>query len=136
MASGDEGISGFGTTVSGASTGALGRLIRVSVGSMEANDIDVSSMDSPNRWREFIAGMKNAGEIRLDILYDEDEVDAALDALGSDNETWTITFPDTATFVCDGYVKSVGPIDAPMDDKMAVSIGIKLSGEPTYTPPA
>ncbi len=133
MSSGEIGKSGFGTTVAGATTGAIGRLLRVAVGAQTVTSIDLSSMDSVDKWKDFIAGMKDAGEIRLDLIYDEDEMTSAMNNIGGTNEVWTVTFPDTATFVCSGFIQSVGPIEAPMDDKMAMSIVIKLSGKPTFT---
>lgn len=128
-----DGNSGFGTTVSGATTGSLGNLMSVSVGNIDVTRIDVTSMDSTDKWKEFIAGMKDAGEITLDLLYDDDEYNTAITHIGGTNEVWTVTFPDGSTFVCSGFIAGVGPVQAPMDDKMAMSVTIKLSGKPTFT---
>lgn len=128
-----NGISGFGTTVEGATTGEIGELTRVGLPGQEVNDIDVSTMQSPERWREFIAGMKDAREIQMDLLYEQDQLATVLAAVGGTNENWTVTFPDGATFVCAGYIKSTGEA-APMDDKISQTIVIKLSGKPTFTP--
>jgi predicted secreted protein len=127
-----DGISGYGTTVSGASTGALGDLTGVNIAGMDVTDLDVSTMASPDRWKEFIAGMKNAGEVTLTLLYEMGNFDAVQTAFGGPNEAWTVTFPDGSTFVCSGYIKHLGA-DSKMDDKITQAVTIKLSGEPVFT---
>ena len=127
-----DGISGFGVTLSGASTGSIAQIIGLEIPGMEADDIDVSSGESTGRWREYIAGMKDAGELSLDLLYEEDNFDAIQDSFAGDSEVWTVTLPDGATFVCSGYIKSNG-IAVPMDDKVSQSATLKLSGVPVYT---
>jgi hypothetical protein len=130
------GTRGFGTTLSGATTGVIAEIISVGLSGQDVTDIDVSSMDSPDGWMEFIPGMINAGEIQLNILYSAAQMDAILDALGGgaeqENEDWTITFSDGSTFVCSGYLKSLGT-QIPMNDKIAQTVGLKLSGKPTFT---
>ena len=128
-----SGISGFGTTLAGSVTGAIGQVTKISLSGQDVNDIDITTMLSPNGWKEFIAGLKDAKEITLDLLYEGANMDTILGALGGENENWTITIPDAATFVCEGYVKALGT-QIPMDDKISQSMTIKLSGEPEFTP--
>lgn len=127
-----DGIKGFGTTLSGATTGAIAQITSIGVPGMEVDDIDVTTMLSTNGWKEFVAGLKDAGEITLQLLYHKTLTNTIEGRLGEANETWTITFPDSATFACSGYVKSLG-IESPMEDKISQSCTIKLSGEPTFT---
>jgi predicted secreted protein len=131
-----SGISGFGTTLAGGSAGTIGMITKLSITGLEVNDIDITTMESPDGWREFIAGLKDAKEIQCDMLYENNNMDTILAALGDVNETWTITLPDGATFVCDGYIKAVGGVGIPMDDKISQTFSIKLSGAPTFTPGA
>lgn len=126
------GISGFGTTISGAVTGALAEITSVGLSGQDVTDIDVSSMDSPEGWMEFIAGMKNAGEAQMNLLYSGANMEAILEALGGTNEVWTITLPDTSTFVCSGYLKALGS-QIPMNDKISQTCSLKLSGAPTFS---
>ena len=128
-----DGISGFGATLSGASTGAIAQITSISVSGMEVDDLDVTTMLSPNGWKEFVAGLKDASEIALQLLYFKTAHNTIQGALGSANEAWTVTLADSATFVCSGYIKSLG-IESPMEDKMTQSCTIKLSGEPEFTP--
>ena len=126
-----EGISGYGTTFSGSVTGDIGFVRSVSVGGMSAGDINISHLDSPGAWEEFIAGMKDAGDISLDVVYERTNHAALQAALGGSNENWTITFPDGSTFVCSGYINNLG-VESPREDAITQSVSIKLSGAPTF----
>ncbi len=128
-----EGISGFGSTLVGAVTGEIGEITNISVPGLEANAIDKTNMKSTDGWKEKIAGLKDAKQIQADLIYEADNMATILEAVGEANESWTITFPDGSTFVCDGFIQSLGGTKIPMDDKIVQSITIELSGVPVFT---
>ena len=125
------GISGYGVALAGAAAGTIGEITRIGLPGIEVDDIDVTVSTSTEAWRVFIAGLKNAGEIEADLLYEKDNTDSVFDALATD-DTFTITFPDDSTFACSGYLKGTG-IEIPIDDRIEQTISIKLSGKPTFT---
>lgn len=127
-----EGRSGYGATITGSVSGAIGYLRGISVGGSDVTDIDVSSGDSTSKAREFMPGMIDAGEITLSMVYQEDVADDLLDLIGGTAETWTIAFGDGSSFACSGYFKSMS-IDAPFDGEATATGTIKLTGEPTFT---
>ena len=97
-----DGTHGHGTTLAGGTTGTIGNIISVSGPDQTRDAIDISTMDSTNKWREFIPGMIDAGEVTFDINYDGSAAGNAnvlAGALDDAAETWTITFPDTSTWV-------------------------------------
>ena len=129
-----DGIHGHGTTLAiGAAT--IGNITSISGPSQARDSIDISTMDSSDKWREFIPGMLDAGEVTFDVNYDAtagetaDDLQAAID---DDPADITITLPDTSTFVCSGIVTGVG-FAIPFDDKVTQSVTIKLTGAPTFT---
>ncbi len=126
------GASGFDTQLRGTSTGAIAEIISIAVDGQDATVIDTSTMNSTNGWKTKVPGMKDAGQLTLEIHYDATEFAAIQSALGSAEETWTITFPDDATFIAAGFVQSFGAA-FPHDDGMTQSVTIELSGEPAYT---
>lgn len=128
-----NGISGFGTTVKGASQGEIGEVTRLSIPGQQASVIDVSTMKSPDGWREKIAGFKDARQLQIDMLYESENMASLLEGLGDSNEEWTVTLPDGSTFVCDGFIQDLGEA-IPMDDKITQSMVIELSGKPVFTP--
>jgi len=130
-----DGTHGHGTTLAGAVAGTIGNIISVSGPDQSKDSIDISTMDSTNKWREFIPGMLDAGEVSFDVNYDgsaSGNADALNTALTAAADTWTITFPDTSTWACSGFITGLGHA-IPFDDKITQSVTIKFSGTPTYT---
>lgn len=127
------GQSGYGTTFSGATTGAIGEITRVGLPGISVDEIDVTTMDSTEAWKEFIAGLKDAGEASLTLLYEKANTATLMGAVGAANEVWTITLPDGSTFACSGFIKSLGG-ESPQEDKISQTATVRFSGEPTFTP--
>jgi hypothetical protein len=88
---------------------------------------------------EFIGGLKDGGEISLDINYDPDESTHDLDDDFDDTEARNyriVILPDTAdehTWTIKGIMTKLGD-EFPYDDKMARSMTIKVTGKPTLLP--
>lgn len=124
---------GHGTTLSGATTGSIAEILSVSLPDQKVDDLDVTTMASTDKWREFIPGLKDAGAITLQLLYEKANYQKVQNALGATPEVWTITLPDSSTFVCTGYINANGG-DSPHEDKITQSVTLKISGAPTFTP--
>ncbi len=134
-----DGIHGHGTTLTGASTGVIGNIQNISGPNQSRDSIDISTMDSPAKWKEFIPAMLDAGEITFDVNYDPVSGQTANDlntALTADPEVWTIAIKgDASTYgswACSGFVTGLG-FAIPFDGKVTQSVTIKFSGAPTYT---
>jgi len=126
------GRSGFGATFSGSALGSIGELRSVPPPNISvANDIEFGSMESTDGYIEYKAGMIEPGELALEIIYDADRYDALIDAIG-DDDTFTITWADTSTFVFSGYLKGLSA-EVPYGDKMMITATFKVSGKPTFT---
>jgi len=136
-----DGIHGHGATLAiGATT--IGNITTIT-GPSEARDpIDISTMDSTSKFREFIPGMSDAGEITMDLNYDGTAAGTA-DALNTlylstASETITINFNETtdatnnSTFASVGFITALGHA-IPFDDKVSQSLSCKLTGVPTFT---
>ena len=130
-----DGTHGHGTTIGIATHTQVGNVISISGPDQTRDAIDISTMDSSNKWREFIPGMIDAGEVTFDVNYDgsaSGEANFLEAAITSTAATWTITFPDTSTWACSGFITSLGHA-IPFDDKITQPVGIKFTGQPTYT---
>ena len=94
--------------------------------------IDVSDMDSPDQFREYIAGMMDAGEVGLELNFVAVAADKFIAAMTAGEGGFRITIPGAApvlwTFL--GIVTNYQPSD-PFDDKMTASVTIKINGKPT-----
>jgi hypothetical protein len=104
---------------------------------MKRDTADTTAHDSPNHYREFIGTLIDAGEITLDINYDP----ADHDALVSDFEdtaarNYKLTYPLSASEWAFAAWLTGFEADAPMDNKLAATVTIKLTGKPAITTPA
>lgn len=120
---------------------AIGNIISVGGPNQSRDAVDISTMDSTEKWREFIGGILDAGEVTVDLNYDGAAAGTAndLDAIKTNaTQYWRITFNDHTTetnksyFQCDGIVTGLGHA-IPFDDKVTQSLTLKLSGKPTFT---
>jgi predicted secreted protein len=103
---------------------------------MSRDTVDATHEESPDAWREFIAGLKDGGEVSLELnfvpggsaaaaLMAELNLDGPLAKINRQ-----IVFPDGSYFAFAGILTGFEP-DAPIDDKMAASATFKVSGKPT-----
>jgi predicted secreted protein len=107
---------------------------------LSLDSIDVTNMDSSNQWREFIAGLRDAGEISFDINWfmtgATHGVSAGLlqdfNSSSTTTRLWQIIWPDTGstTWSFSGFVTGFSVSD-PFDGAVTASITIKLTGAPT-----
>lgn len=98
--------------------------------------IDVTTHDSTDAWREFIAGLKDGGEVSLDLVYDPDNASQTLlrtDLDARTVNTYSITLTDatpaTITFSC--LVTAFEP-SAAVEDELGLSATLKVTGEPVW----
>jgi len=127
----------FGRVVGGTFT-PIANITNISGPSRSRETIDVTTHDSPDGYMEFIGGLKDGGEISLELNYDPTETTHDLDAdFESDVPLdYRIVLlpgtPDEHTWDFKGIITEIGD-EFPYDDKMARSITIKVSGKPVLT---
>lgn len=132
------GIDAFGTQWKmhdGASTYVtIEEVTNVGVLSIDVDTIDVSSHDSPSQWREFLGGMKDGGELSMEINYDPALHGSIMTAIGA-TRNHKIILPDAgAAEVSFAAVVSGFSAGAPYDDKLSGTVTLKVSGAVTVTP--
>ena len=103
--------------------------------------IDVTTQDSAGKWREFIKGLKDPGEVTFDIKYvptaatHKNAAQGLLAELDDDSTTlrnFKLIFPDSGstTWSFSGFVSGFEP-SAPVENELTASVTIQLSGAPT-----
>lgn len=115
----------------------VARLSSINGLELSADTIDVTTLDSEEGYREFIAGFKDAGEVAVEgyfvptvgkgqkELYDLYESGA--------EEDFVIQFPkDMAEWEFKGIVVGIST-SASLEDPLGFSSTIKVSGKPTLT---
>lgn len=113
----------------------IGEVTNISLLDISVDTIDGSSHDSPGQWREFVAGMKDGGELSMDVNYDPALHDEIYAEVGGAVKGHRFTLPDAgaATVEFDAIVTGFSA-EAPYDDKLSASITLKVTGAVTITP--
>ena len=129
------GGAAFGTVLTVGT--AVAELTSISGPSISMDTIDVSSHDSADRAREFVAGMIDGGEVTVEGNLTGANSAAALLALmasGAVTNGATVAFPapTSLTWTFDCLVTSVST-DSPYEDKVSFSATLKITGLPTLT---
>lgn len=100
---------------------------------LTADELDFTAHDSPNGWREYGQGLKDAGSVSIEGNFTNDASHQSLYNLfvSGDTVEMSIEFPATlATWTFEGFITGFST-SAPMEDKISFSASIKVSGEPT-----
>lgn len=103
---------------------------------IESEEIDVTDLDSPEDFKEYIAGTKDAGEVSLaGNIHEETIVEKMLSLANSRSvESWKVTYPSGATWTFSGFIKSFKDGEKTSDGIASFTATIRVSGAPTYTP--
>lgn len=117
----------------------VGNVSNLSGPNRERTSIEVTAHDSANKYREFVKGLKDGGEVVLTINYDptltsmtgleDDYEDEAL------NPYQVVILPGTAdehTWDFSGLITNIGD-EFPVDGRMEREVTIKVSGQPALT---
>lgn len=124
--SGDGTAGGIFTAVAGVRS--------ISGPGLARDTIDATDMDSTERWREFVSGLKDGGEVTLEVEFDPDGTDVTnwlADINDDDAGYYKIVFPDTTEWGFAGFMTAFEP-DDPHDDLMTASVTYKLTGKPAF----
>jgi predicted secreted protein len=100
---------------------------------------DATHMESPGGWREFLGGLKDAGEITVECNHlphhaSQDASTGVLALFASGARTaWRIVFPVSPEVIweMDAVVSAFEP-SFPVEDKMGLSVTLKVSGQPSF----
>lgn len=139
------GLDAFGTQLKRDSNGAgtfvaVANISDVSGPSRSREAIEVTAHDSPDKYREFVKGLKDGGEVEITINYDPGDV--THQALDDDFEEddlrdyQVVILPgkdDEHTWQFSGLITDLGD-EFPYDNKMERKCTFKISGKPTLTP--
>lgn len=112
----------------------MGEIFNVTPPSAAVDMIDATHMQSPNRVREFISGLVDAGECSFEMNYipgsASDQILLAILALpagATRRRTCKIVYPNHITDSFSGELMTYEP-SIPHDDKMTATVTFKVSG--------
>lgn len=131
----------MGTTLTKVKSGSESEDLRIanltSIGEIgvESEEIDTTDLDSPNNYKEFIAGSKDAGEVSLaGNIKDESNVEKMLALAESQSvEKWIVAYPSGAKWEFNAFVKSFKDGEKTTDGLATFTATLRISGKPVYT---
>lgn len=128
--------SGFGATFAYMSAPdtytSLAEVVSITPPSISVETIDVTHMASDDGFREFIASLKDGGECVVNMNYVEASATLLQTLVLAGLETFKITLAGSSTIIFTGIPTAFTFDDVVIDDKMAMSFTIKVSGKPVY----
>lgn len=135
------GIAGFGAKLKrgGPAGTAVANVTNISGPGLTRDVLDATTHDSSGAYREFIGGLRDGGEITLEINYSPAEAthkNAAGGLLSDYNSgsgtTYALVWPDAATTTWTFPAIVTGfETKAPMDDMLTADVKFKVTGAPT-----
>ena len=116
---------------------AIGNVTSVSGPEIERETYDVTAHDSADGWREFIGGLKDGGEVSLEINYDPDKHDVLIADFGDTTaRDYKMVWPAAAgggNWAIKAFLTGFSQ-EAPVDDKLSAELTFKVTGKPVITP--
>lgn len=112
----------------------ISEVIEINPGEDSADKVEVTHMQSPNRMREYIAGLLDPGDASFVINWvPGSDTDVMLRELRDSGEVrpHRITFPNGVTLTYDGAITGYGKV-VPIDDRMTATITVARSGGETW----
>ncbi|HEV1992116.1 MAG TPA: phage tail tube protein [Candidatus Dormibacteraeota bacterium] len=126
---------GYGTLLQRAGVTVL-EVLKVGGPGMKADMKEVSNMLSPNTYKEFIAGLREGGDVTFEINYvpkDATQITLRQDLEGGVNSSWTIVLPGAlGTWTFNAFVMALSPA-YPLDDRIVCTGTLRITGKPLLT---
>jgi len=129
-------VAGVGTSLrrwDGSNWVEIAEITEISGPGKTRDVIDVTSLDSTDLYRVFIAGFRDAGTVTYTVIFTRATYEVINDDFESDTlQNYEILLPDaeSTSFEFEGLVTEL-PLSIPPDDAVKMSVSIKLSGQVT-----
>lgn len=135
-------ITGVGTTLQrgdGASPEVFTTIAEVTtIGGPElsSEEVEVTSLDSAGGYKEFVAGLRDGGQITFDCNYigSDAQQNAIRDNVGGTTENYRIVWPFSPTVTCTVAAQVTGfTMNTEPNSAVTASITLKISGAPAWS---
>ncbi|OFY64749.1 MAG: hypothetical protein A2Y71_06150 [Bacteroidetes bacterium RBG_13_42_15] len=128
------GVAGVGTLFrrwSGTEWDVVEEIKSITGPSPTRSTIDLTSLQSTDKYREFGAGFRDSGTVVLELIFRRDTYTTMKDDFEDDDlQNYEIVFPDaeSTNLEFEGLVTEI-PLTCPPDDAITFSVTIKISGK-------
>jgi len=125
-------MTGMSATLSGATSGAIGGLISISLSGFTVDSHEVKTLDSLVATK--LKGHSVPGSISCTFDYDKADFNTLMEAAEVVAEAWTITLGDGSTYVVTGWITD--PTTDNTEAPVEMGCTIECSTMPVVTPAA
>lgn len=119
---------------SGGNFASVGKIRDLTPPPLARDAVESTDMESPERWREFVGGLKDGGEVSFDITFDPGSTENTAFAGDLNDDSagyYKIIFPDTTEWGFSALMTGYEPT-APIGDLMTATCTFKLTGKPGF----
>ncbi len=112
----------------------VGELYDIEPPGITRDPVEKTHMLSPERWREFIGGMKDGGELSFNMVFDPDAPETTAMELDLNTNIagfYKIIYPDSDEWAFSALLTNF-QATVPVEDKMMAEVTFKLSGKPGW----
>lgn len=123
-------------TPAGGTQVVVGKLTSVGEIAPEAEEVDITTLESTGGYREYMQGFRDSGELEITGFHDAD--DAGQTALrtafaSGASGSFEVKFPDDTAVTFSGFIKSHTIGSAEVDGAIGFGAVIRISGALTVT---
>ena len=123
-------------TPAGGTQVVVGKLTSVGEIAPEAEEVDITTLESTGGYREYMQGFRDSGELEITGFHDAD--DAGQTALrtafaSGASGAFEVKFPDDTAVTFSGFIKSHTIGSAEVDGAIGFGAVIRISGAVTVT---
>ncbi|WP_417723956.1 phage tail tube protein [Salipiger sp.] len=105
-------------------------IVRIKLPGYTRDEEEATHLQSPDRYKEFIAAMKEAQPVEIEFNWIASESDAMLAAFEAETGKYQITAPNGVRLQFSGYFLTYSPPEL-TNGKMSATATIRPSGKPT-----
>ena len=97
--------------------------------------VESTHLQSPDKYNEYLKGMKDGGEPTITMAYLGDATHISLDDDLEDEEIhdYRITYPDGSQFEFRGFPSAINPSEIAVNERLTVEVTFRTTGKPTWT---
>jgi predicted secreted protein len=128
---------GYGTLLQRAGV-TVAEILKITGPAMKADMKEASNMLSPNTYKEFIAGLREGGDVSFEGNYLPKEATNSQTTLRTDFEngtasSWTIILSNSlGTWTFTAFVMAITPA-IPLDDRITFTATLRITGKPVLS---
>ena len=127
-------VKAQGTTFTWGET-TIGKLTSIGQLSVTADEIDVTTLDAVDGYKEFLQGFKDSGEVPLaGLMHSEEQRTPIVNAYNTgETKECTITFPSGAKLTFNAWIKGVSWGPADVGGSIAFGATVRVTGKVNFT---